>query len=116
MRGRIVRFTGAVVALGDDRPVLDDDRTDRHFAPIGGDSREVEGAAHRFGDREIGHVLSANPLTNLRQADKRAPFPVHPVCSALLAPTGAPPSFGIGRARGGKEWVRTCRSRWSPYN
>src|SRR3546814_437543 len=35
----------------------------------------------------------SNPLTNLRQADKRAPFPAHPVSMAPLASTGTPPRF-----------------------
>jgi large subunit ribosomal protein L28 len=30
-------------------------------------------------------------LTNLRQADKRAPFPAHPVLSVPFGPTGTPP-------------------------
>jgi 23S rRNA pseudouridine2605 synthase len=57
MRGGIVRFARAVMAFGHDRPVLDDDRTDRHFAPIGGDPGKVERAAHGFGKQERGHFL-----------------------------------------------------------
>src|SRR3546814_5863188 len=37
----------------------------------------------------------------------------HPLDPALLHPSPPPE---IGRARGGKEWVSTCRSRWSPYH
>src|SRR3546814_13287124 len=47
---RIVRFARAVVPFGDNRAVLDDHRADGHFAPFGGDTGEIERAAHRFGE------------------------------------------------------------------
>src|SRR3546814_2618490 len=47
VRGRVVRFARAIVTFGDNRAILDDHRADGHFAPFGGDTGEIERAAHR---------------------------------------------------------------------
>lgn len=78
MGGGVVQFAGPVLALANDHAVLDDDGANGHFTCISGESGQVQRMAHGFGKRKWRHVLTANPLTNLRQADKRAPLPAYP--------------------------------------
>src|SRR3546814_13695370 len=64
-----------------------------------------------------GNVLDADGLAREADARRRAGFEVE-----LLKPAAVLERYGIkGRHRSeerrvGKEWVSTCRSRWSPYH
>ena len=58
MCGRIVRFTRTVVTFGDDRAILDDDRTDGHLTRVRRSFCEVERAAHRVGKGKLRHRFS----------------------------------------------------------
>src|SRR3546814_14856041 len=72
------------------------------------------------GQRHEDLAAAQPPLAHVVLDDGIAALEAMLVAQPLVDPFGSVPLFSRRRARsderrGGKEWVRTCRSRWSPY-